>query len=70
MPVLLVVSSSLWPLALAAAVAGPIVGYELSQRPWPSPGQAPSLPSSARPRVLPVLAFSSRGAALGLGGSF
>jgi hypothetical protein len=65
------------PLALGGAQLGPInpfplpiavgahLGYELSQRPAPT---SPAV--SSRPGVQPVLAFSSRGALLGLGGRF
>jgi hypothetical protein len=67
---LLLVSPDLVPLALALAVSGPFIGYELSQRPRLSSGPAPLPASSARPRLQPVLAFSSRGAVLGLGGTF
>lgn len=56
-------------LAFPGALIGAIVGYEFSQRALvpgpPSPGVA-----SARPRLQPVLAFSPRGALVGLGGSF
>ncbi|OJT17143.1 hypothetical protein BO221_46310 [Archangium sp. Cb G35] len=51
------------------ALIGAIVGYELSQR---SPAAGPPSPAvaSARPRLQPVLAFSSRGTLVGLGGTF
>jgi hypothetical protein len=50
---------------------GPIVGYELTVRRGPAP-QSPREPAMAspRPRLQPVLAFSAKGALLGLGGSF
>jgi hypothetical protein len=56
-------------IGLPLSMIGAIVGYELSQR---APASGPSSPSMAspRPRLQPVLAFSSRGALVGLGGSF
>lgn len=51
------------------AVLGAIVGYELSQR-SPAPGSPSPAVASARPRLQPVLAFSSRGTLVGLGGTF
>ncbi len=51
-------------LSLGPALVGPIVGYELTQRERPVPKV------SSRSRLQPTLAFSSRGAVLGLGGCF
>jgi hypothetical protein len=54
------------------ALVGAIVGYELSDRgaaPAPRAQASPAV-ASARPRIQPVLAVSSRGALLGLGGTF
>lgn len=58
-------------LALPFMVGVSIVGYELTTREAPVPHalKAPAVASS-RPRLQPVLAFSSRGTLLGLGGSF
>ncbi len=52
-------------------LGGSLLGYELSERGGPAP-QTPGAPAvaSASPRLQPVLAFSSRGALFGLGGSF
>ncbi|MFY0572065.1 hypothetical protein ACN28E_50685 [Archangium lansingense] len=57
------------PLAFSFPLMGAMVGYELT-RPERAPGpQAPAMASAPR-RLQPVLAFSSRGALVGLGGSF
>jgi hypothetical protein len=59
-------------LAVPLSVAGTIVGYELSQAetaPDAAP-RAPAVASARRPRLQPVLAFSPRGAVVGLGGTF
>jgi hypothetical protein len=49
-------------------LAGPLVFYELSQR--QEPGTPAPAVASARPRLQPLLTVSSRGALLGLGGTF
>jgi hypothetical protein len=51
-------------LGIPLALIGSIVGYELTER-----GAAPAM-LSARPRLLPLLAVSSHGGLLGLGGTF
>jgi hypothetical protein len=58
-------------LIIPGLVGFSMLGYEFSQRDVPTP-QAPGAPAlaSARPRLQPVLAFSSRGMLVGLGGSF
>ncbi len=58
-------------ISIPFLAVGSIVGYELTARGVPAP-QAPGTPAvaSARPRLQPVLALSSRGALFGLGGSF
>ncbi|HLM44627.1 MAG TPA: hypothetical protein VK458_12210 [Myxococcaceae bacterium] len=63
--------TSVFFLAPPFMMAGSIVGYELTTRDVPMP-QSPraSLVVSSRPRLQPVLSVSSRGALLGLGGSF
>ena len=48
-------------------LGAPILAYELSQRREPRRGPAVA---SSRPRIQPLLSVSSRGAVLGLGGSF
>ncbi|HEX8824707.1 MAG TPA: hypothetical protein VF794_32605 [Archangium sp.] len=53
-----------------ATMAGPIIAYELSQNREPRPPRQDSAEASARPRVQPLLSVTSRGAVLGLGGSF
>ncbi|WP_309892329.1 hypothetical protein [Archangium sp.] len=51
-------------------LGGPILAYELTQRgDSRQPRRGPALASS-RPRIQPLLSVSSRGAVLGLGGSF
>ena len=62
---------SVFYVSLPFILGGSIVGYELTTRPTqlPQPPMAPAVASS-RPRLQPVLAFSSKGAVLGLGGSF
>jgi hypothetical protein len=50
-----------------AAMSGPIIGYELSRKREPRRGSAVA---SSRPRLQPLLSVTSRGALLGLGGSF
>jgi hypothetical protein len=52
-------------LSIPFLAIGSIVGYELSQRRTEPPAMA-----SARLRIQPVLALSSRGTLVGLGGSF
>jgi hypothetical protein len=59
-------------LGIPLAVVGSIVGYEMTERggaPAPGARTSPAV-ASARPRLQPMLAVSSRGALLGLGGSF
>jgi hypothetical protein len=59
-------------LSLPLALVGSIVGYELTDHGAVSEPRAPSSPAvaSARPRLQPVLTVSSRGALMGLGGTF
>jgi hypothetical protein len=63
--------TSVFFLAPPFMMAGSIVGYELTTRDVPM-HQGPRAPLvvSSRPRLQPVLSVSSRGALLGLGGSF
>jgi hypothetical protein len=57
-------------LSVPLAMAGSIVGYELTQsEPGPTAPRARPV-ASVRPRLHPVLGFSRRGALVGLGGSF
>jgi hypothetical protein len=59
-------------LSAPMALVGAIVGYELSDRGVEpaSRAQASLAVASTRPRLQPLLAVSSRGALLGLGGTF
>ncbi|WP_375768566.1 hypothetical protein NR798_43955 [Archangium gephyra] len=54
-------------VAIPLSLIGSIVGYELTQQ---APASGPQAPAVASARFQPVLAFSSRGALVGLGGSF
>jgi hypothetical protein len=53
-----------------AAMSGPIIGYELSRKREPRQPRMGSAVASSRPRIQPLLSVTSRGALLGLGGSF
>jgi hypothetical protein len=63
--------SGFFLLALPFMLGGSIVGYELTTSTAPVPRAVAALPvASSRPHLQPVLSFSSRGALLGLAGSF